>query len=392
MGAETDEREEQKAMMDALGTEQVADLISRSEPPLISIYMPTHRRGAEVQQDPIRLKNLIEKAVDRLEELGTRSAEARRMLDPVGRLIDQYEFWQHQEDGLAAFADRSGAETYRLPRSFEELVVVGERFHIKPLLPVVAGGDEFYLLAVSHNRVRLLRGNRHTVSELALTDVPLSLAEALWFRDPERELQHHATSQGAGAGTAAVFHGHGMGGESSDEDLLTFFRAVDEGVRQVVDDPSTPVVLAGVEYLHPLYRKASRLNLADKGVVGNPDEVSAGDLHRQAWPVVEELLARSRKAAEEVYFSGTSPTASDVAETVRCAAQARVATLFVPEKAHHWGTFDPETHQVSLQGGEGAVDLYDLAAAATWRAGGEVFVVGDGEIPGSGELAAVLRY
>jgi hypothetical protein len=47
---------------------------------------------------------------------------------------------------------------YRLPFPFQEFVVVTERFHVKPLLPLLSGDGQFYLLALSQNGVRVLQG------------------------------------------------------------------------------------------------------------------------------------------------------------------------------------------------------------------------------------------
>jgi hypothetical protein len=69
-----------------------------------------------------------------------------------------------------------------------------------------------------------------------------------------------------------------------------------------------------------------------------------------------------------------------------------VETLFVPADQERWGTFDPSTLEVHVDGDEHSDDLYDVAAAVTLGHGGDVFVVDSGEIPGSGEVAAVLRF
>jgi len=46
---------------------------------------------------------------------------------------------------------------YRLPIEFQELVVVSDQFHLKPLLYLINNDGRFYLLALSQNDVRFLR-------------------------------------------------------------------------------------------------------------------------------------------------------------------------------------------------------------------------------------------
>lgn len=86
------------------------------------------------------------------------------------------------------FASSEGMVTYRFPIRFQELVVVSDRFHLKPLLKYFANDGGFYILALSQNQVRLLEGTRHTVNEVNLANMPVTMAEALQFERFEKHL------------------------------------------------------------------------------------------------------------------------------------------------------------------------------------------------------------
>lgn len=371
-------------MIDHLTAEALDALIARNDPPCVSIFEPMERKGAETQQNPMKVKGALKEATERLLEKGMRRPDAESHMAPLSQLIDDHGFWQQQEDGLAVFVDAAGMSAFRLPIPFEQLVVVGDHFHIKPVLPFLATDGEFYVLALSHNLVRLLRGSHWRVSEVELEDVPTSLRDALWYKEPDAALQSHATA----AGGALSFHGHGLGEESSEADLKEFFRRVDAGVKSAVGNDKTPVILAGVDYLQPLYRQITDLNVLEEGVEGNPDRLSAAELHSRAWPIVDKLFTGRREAAGEQI--GAANTSSSLDDVVMGAAQGRVETLFIPRGKQRWGRFDRETLEVHLDGGDGETDLYDLAAIETWRHRGDVYVVDD--VPGDGELAAVMRY
>jgi hypothetical protein len=380
-------------MMDHLTASDIDRLVSHQDGPCVSIYMPTEHRGPETRQNPLRFRHAIDEALAKLTERGLRHSEAEAVVAPIARLADDHDFWQHQEDGLAIMLAPDISDTFRLPQSFDPLVVVADRFHIKPLLPLLGAGTEFYVLTLSHNHIRLLRGSRFRVSELELENVPTSVAEALWYRDPETELQYHGTSAG---GTTLAFHGHGLGNESTNEELVAFFRHVDKGVSAIVNSGRAPVVLAGVAYLHPLYRHVTSLDVVEQGIEGNADKLSADILHDRAWPLVvpafeqQQLRARERFAAD--WNAGNATASGSVPEVIMAALQGRVATLFTPLGRQLWGSVDPATFEVSMDGDESATDLYDVAAAATWRNGGDVYVVDPADIPGGSELAATLRY
>jgi hypothetical protein len=138
-----------------------------------------HRSGPETQQDPIRFKNLLREAEERLIKRGLPAPESKELLESAQRLLQGDLFHQHQSDGLAMFLSVEMFRYYLLPFVFKELVIVTDRFHIRPLLPLLSGDGRYYILALSQNKVRLLQGTHYSVNEVALADVPKDLAETL---------------------------------------------------------------------------------------------------------------------------------------------------------------------------------------------------------------------
>lgn len=86
------------------------------------------------------------------------------------------------------------------------LAVATDRFHLKPLLQLLSGDGQFYILALSQNQVRLFQGNRYHVSGVELTDLPTSMAEALQLDNPQQNLQFHTGTSQGGGGDRATFH------------------------------------------------------------------------------------------------------------------------------------------------------------------------------------------
>jgi len=135
--------------MDLIAKEDLRFLAEKKSEFCISIFMPTHRAGAQIQQDSIRLKNLLREAEEKLTDGGLRGADASDLLAPVEELQENDDFWRHQGDGLALFLAPGEFYLYRLPIELNELTVVAERFHIKPLIPIISGDGKFFVLALS---------------------------------------------------------------------------------------------------------------------------------------------------------------------------------------------------------------------------------------------------
>ena len=381
--------------MDIIDTTTIAELTDGRDGPCVTIYMPTHRSGRETRQGPIRLGNLLDDARAELVELGMRSPDADSFLSDAADLRDDEVFWQHQEDGLAVFVDAEDTRTYRLPSSFDEMVVVGEAFHVKPLWPVVSGEPPFFVLAMSRNAIRLLWGDRYRVGDVHLPEeIPTSLAEALWFYDPEKQLQHHAADRAGRRRVVAEFHGHGVPEENDEAHLERYLRAVDGGVRTLIGQDDL-LLLAGVDELTARFRSVSQHPaIVDESIPGNPDETPRRELHDAALEVMAPLLTGDRAADVNAFHAAGDRAVSTIPDAVGAALAGRVASIFVPLDRRVWGEVAESGMEVEVHDERqpGDRDLLDLAGVATWSSGGTVHAVPTEEVPGDGPVAALLRY
>jgi hypothetical protein len=387
--------------MDMFKDQDLKQLINMSDKWCVSLYMPAHRVGREQQQDPIRFKNLIARAEEKLLECRAGRSEVQEMMRPMERLVTDTHFWQHQSDGLAVFLSAGFVKTYRLPSKFDELMVISKKFHIKPLLPLINENGQFYILAVSLNNTRLFLGNRDQVKEVKLPDVPTNMQEALRLDDPETQLGFHTGTRNPGTqgSQPAIFHGQGNQADNDENDILRYFQLVDAGLQTLLNDASIPMVLVGLDYLLPIYQNAnSYAGLIRDGLIGNPDEMSEKELHQRAWQLIEPVIDKERRDAIkqfELLYGRKSDRVTDELKTiVKAAKYGQVGTLFVPISIHRWGRFEQKSGKVFLEDNSNIEneDLLNYAAAQTIQNAGQVYALESDDIPGNGDQAAILRY
>lgn len=382
--------------MNVLTRNNLKLLMEIHQGPCLSIFMPMHRSGQETQQDPIRFKNLLRKAEERLITRGLPAPEAKELLESAQKLLqgDRDLFHQHQSDGLAMFLSVEMFHYYLLPFVFKELVIVTDRFHIRPLLPVLSGDGRYYILALSQNKVRLLQGTHYSVNEVALADVPKNLAETLRDDDSWKELQMHSGISGGKGKLSAITHG---GEVDNKENIQRYFRRIDKGLHELLRDERAPLVLAGVDYLHTIYKEVNTYpHLMEDGIGGNPEGLSAKELHAQAWTVVRPHFQKAQQEAVDHYkqFISSGRTSNRVRKIIPPAYHGRIELLFVVPDFQQWGTFDPSTDEIHLHKKykSGDEDLLEFAVIQTLLNGGIVYVVEPEKMPDAGSLAAVFRY
>jgi hypothetical protein len=387
--------------MQVLSRDELKALLSWRNEPCVSVYMPLHRAGAETQQEPIRLKNLLRKAETQLVERGMRAPEAKVLLKPAVDLQSDEQFWvYHRADGLALFVAPGLFHHYRVPHSFDELAVVGETFHVKPLLRLFADEGRFYLLALSQKAVQLYEGGRLGLTPLSLPDgCPTSLEEAQGGAQFDRSLQHHASAPGGDGGMVGMVHGH------APEDLKKkwlekYVRTVAKHVDALLKGERRPLILAAVDYYQPMLRDVlSYPHVVEQGVVGSPDHWGQQELHERAWAIAEPWFTQRCNDAAQRHrqLSGTDRAPTELEQIVPAAHAGRVEVVFAAQSKQVWGIHQTETGRVEFheQPQPGDVDLLNLAVEQTLLHGGDAYVVDAASLPGSAPqrvAAALLRW
>jgi hypothetical protein len=390
--------------MPRITTRELRQLTGRRDQPCISIYMPTHLSGTDVRQDPIRFKNLVNEALTQLTRQGMAEGEAKLRLQPLYRLQEDMTFWRNQDRSLAVLLSEAQEEPilYQTHLEVKEEVFVGDRFLIKPLLPLLSQGMPFYILALSKNDVRLLRADRDSVTRLELPDeVPTSFSEAMAVDVEERHLEFHSGTSGhqAGRDRPAAFHGQGQGSDDAREKrkLREYCLRINAPVAKMLANQRDPMILAATEPLEGIYREVNSYEaLAEVFLSGNYDRADDRRLQQEGWELLEPRIRRRIDENRDKFkhLIGEDRASTDLGAIVHAAENGQVETLFVSTEDHRWGQYDSqsgrsEVHQKHQPGDE---DLLDRAAAEVLLHGGEVLALGREKIPSRAALAATYRF
>lgn len=383
--------------MEVLNLDHLRTLAQAHGDTRVSLFMPTRRFGPGSQEeDTTRLKNLTRAAEGQLAVRDLRPSQVDALIAPIRALADDRPMWLRSADGLAVLSGPEGLEIFQVPVHLDELVWVGSRYFLRPLLGALGAGRTFWLLALSQKRVRLLEGSGYSLAEVPTTGIPAGLAEALRWDDYERSsLQFHTGTSGSGGKRPAVFHGTGEA-DAKDE-IIRYFRGIDRGLHDLLKGSDAPLVLAGVDYLLPLYRDVNSYpHLASESVTGNPDGLGDVELHMQAWAIASGIFAAERrvKAAQAHELWASTRITPDPEAIAAAAHHGRVDTLLLADGAHWWGVFDAETGRLTLHpnAANGDEDVLDRTAFSVLESGGAVVSLAADEMPHGKDAVALLRY
>lgn len=362
----------------------------------ISIFMPTRNMGIETQQERICLSNFIREAEEHLFMSGLSAAETKKLLVHAQGLVDDILFWQYQSDGLAIFISSDVFRYYKLPLHFEELVAVTDHFNIKPLLPLLYGNGQFYILALSQNGIKLLQGTCHSIIEINLEEknIPQSINETIISGDSEKRSQHRASRDTTER--TAVLDNRKKNISKSKKNFIQYFSKVDKGLRALFHNERVPLVLAGDDSLLQIYRKVNSYPcLVDKGVVGDIERLSEEELYKQAKVAVQPFFQKAQEDGIIQYRQSisTGQASSDVKEIIPAAYHGRVNLLYIADGYQQWGNFDPATGAVHShhRAEPGDEDLLDFSTVHTFLSGGNVYIIDQEKMPNGSSLAAVFR-
>lgn len=352
------------------------NMIANANGLCISILMPVAPPGKGDEENKIRFKNLLQNCQDKLIESGMKKSEAEERLSTIKESANHPSFFRNSEKGMAVYIGKDFSRTFNLPWEIPEKVTVGESFFIKPLLPALHGNGEYFVLGITKNNARLFSANKNSIFEVDISNITSEAAKEMSLVDSEKHFALHSVTGGS---SGAIFHG--QDDSAMEKDMLKqYFRLIDEGLKDILNKHGYPMLLAGVDYLIPIYLEINKYNnVIEKGIYGNPDDLGSTLIHKKSWQIMEPQFKEEMLKDIETFNSlfGTGNASADVEEIFSKAEFGQVASLFINLSNIYEG---------------GASDMLNKTALNTIKNNGKVYGIDTGELLSNLSVAAVYRY
>ncbi|MGC1242949.1 MAG: hypothetical protein WA874_15270 [Chryseosolibacter sp.] len=383
-----------------LRKEQFSELAKFQSERCVTIYMPTNSSTnveANKQKDLIAFKNKLQQVTAALKDKNVYQAQIEHMLKPGYDLLRNDDFWSHLSNGLAVFISDGAFKYIKLPTAPKEEVLINSTFYLTPLIPVMTGRDYFYVLVLSKKHAKLFRADAFGMQYIAVPEMPNGVDDVVHFEEKDDQDLYRTDTAGAGAG--ASYHGTGTTGRPDDKtNIAMYFDEVDETIwKAVLHNENVPLLLAGVEYLIPIYKQVAQYKpIWDDAITGSHDHEDTQALYQQARAKMEPYFNERVAKALNTYGnqSATELTSAIPEDVIPAAHYGRIAQLFALEGQHIWGRFDEMNNELSVHASQEDGDecLVDKSVIRTLMNGGEVFLLPKEKMPGGSKLAALMRY
>lgn len=247
--------------------------------------------------------------------------------------------------------------------------VLGESFHLRPVLQEIFGNPEYALVVLGDTEMSLYRGDARQVELLE---------------------RHEYTP---GPGPQLVYGLGAMITPSQRRGLKDLAMRIHQSAALA----NLPVVVAGAS---ELVRQLTRGLSHSAGVV----TLNAPHFAQLTCPQLLAEYPRFRDAVVEHHAENfkfrlkglvkTGRIVSDMNELIRAIGEGKVLRLLLPEKRRLWGKVDFQTGRYEIMGlheVEGAEDILDDLAEATIRSGGKIQFLPEHFFPHGSHAMVILR-
>ncbi|NMC27302.1 MAG: hypothetical protein GYA42_04065 [Syntrophomonadaceae bacterium] len=361
--------------------------------PCLSLYQTTHRYPPDNKQDQIKFRNFLRSIENTLKEQLDK-ASLNAILEPLFQLDKNQSFWNRTLDGMAVLASPQDCVVYRLSEPTEDRLIVGDSFHIKPLLRHFQSGGKYHLLALSRDKFSLYEGSKKSLDRIEIAaDIPVTLKEVLGDDLTEPHLGQWSTGSG---GKITMFHGKGSRKDQADIDTERFFKYVDKFVGENFSQQSRlPLILVSTAENQGLFRKISRNTyLVETDIKSAAESLGAEQMKAKAWELIEPMHQAKVQNLIEAFGRAKANAAGsdDIEEIAQAAVEKRVHAILV-EADRIIGKIDISSGKLIYGDMASPVheDILDDLAEMVLRDRGEVLVLSRQQMPTDTGAAAIFR-
>ncbi len=258
------------------------------EPYCVTIYVPLHNPSGWTNPNRIELKNLLKAARVALEDTDIPKRDLKKTLRPIQNMLKDSEFWPRHRESLVIFAQAKFFRYYHLAEDqVRYMITVKRGFNLKPLLQTMHKNRPYFVLALDHKHVQLYEGDHYHLKPVHLKDFPSDMESALNYDENPKWYQTHTIAPTRPGKDSEAYHGQYNISQVDKEMLEEFFRIIDHRLHYYLSSQNKPLILAGVNYLLPIYRKVNTYSyLWGKSIKGNIKDTRPQVIQNKAWALM----------------------------------------------------------------------------------------------------------
>lgn len=267
--------------------DEIKTLKSFKKPNCLTIYSPYIIPNTSENPNKTQLKNFLKEARQTLATKHLNPPEIDALLLPATKLLDSEEFQskQNYKHSLAVFIGPDFFRYYHLPvEGIKPSMIIGKQFDLKPILDLLDDNPSYFVLMLSHHGVQLLKGDHYDIEQIQ--DFPVAMEEDLNIDEYPRETQPHMVAPAGSKGSERFHEQYDQ--THVDKMLLSkYFRHINQKLRKILKGEKTPMIVAGVDYLLPIFREVNTYpHILANEIKGNLGHCALDSIKNQAYNIL----------------------------------------------------------------------------------------------------------
>jgi len=266
--------------------DRIKALEKNSSGTCFSISIPTVMTG-DYDKNRIRWKNAVSKLQQTAEE---QDSYDKAIFDKIDNMTSATDFWAHQKYGIAGYFSGNVSEIVKLNHETIPISDVSDTFNLYPLVSEQQAHSSVYILCISKSKTSLFLLDGGNLSPVDISEnVVKDYDEAMNFDESKQSLQHHS-----GKGGDAIFHGNSAQEDMDDTRSKQYLRRIDDGLMEVIQGQTIPLVLACIDDYYPMYKEVTAYNhLHSEMISGNPDQYTHDEIVEKANCIMTDELGKT---------------------------------------------------------------------------------------------------
>lgn len=361
------------------------------EYPSISIFVPTHRNMPEKMQDPIKLKDLVGKATEKLLAEFDKK-DVVNLIKNLDNIVSKIDFTTVL-NGLAIFVNNNMGEIFNLPFPIEEKVIINKRFAIKQLLNAFHRHPNYWILSLSKKPTRLFKALGSSIEEVIDSKELQEKQEGFPF-----ELNYEVTSDKK---WEAVSEGDLSARYFTDLDKH-FYNLIDHLLTKHINQEQLPVIVLGLEENKGIFEKITKNKNQIVGYkIGEFNKASYDEILKTASSVMQDYLDQEEKTAINLFKEaiGSKQHAFGIKDVWNVIQEGRARIILIEKDFKALGTLNTENpnniilqEDMQLPVANAAQDLIDDLVDLAINKKTKIVFVQPNTLKEYGHIAAILRY